>query len=308
MNVKHKKKIRKRMLPLLNRFKTAGKKPFLRALGVVLLVSAGLAALGFGLHLVRQSVAELPEYRVRSADLRLIQGPRWMTPEIAAGLDITADLPEEFSLLDEQIAGRIVAAYARKVWVKRVLRVAKHYPQPGSEAAPIEVHLEFRSPVAFVAIGDRYYLVDSEGIRLPGVYSGPRLGDAEFFVISGARGRVPLPGQKWQSPEIVAGVRVASSLASRRYAFNLARIDVSNIGGRRDPGVSEIAIYTHRLTRIDWGKPPGPRTDILEKPLLKKIAYLDYVYEKFGGRIDGQLIYVDVPNESIRRRPSLPAY
>ncbi|MDP6380936.1 MAG: hypothetical protein QF662_06290, partial [Phycisphaerae bacterium] len=212
--------------------------------------------------------------------------------------------PEEFSLLDEGIVEKIALAYKRKVWVKEVLRIEKRYPDPRRWQSPIEVHLRFRRPIAFIELSGRFYLVDGEGIRLPGVYDRPRLGAEEMFVITGVRTRPPGPGRKWDAKSLRCGLTVASALRSRRVPFRLARIDVGNIGGRRDARLSEIAVYTGQDTRIDWGKPPSRRADILDKPLADKIAYLDYVYRQFGGRIDDDLVYVDIPNETVRRRPS----
>jgi len=227
-----------------------------------------------------------------------------MTPEITASLDITGELPDEFSLLDAGIAERIAAAYERKAWVKEVTRVIKRSCGASSDRSPLEIHLKFREPVAFVQAGGKLYLVDSDAVRLPGTYVEPWLGSRRLFVISGVRAPPPSPSQAWSAPSVQAGVKVAAALVSRRVAFRLVRIDVDNVGGRRDPRASEIAVYTEHSTRIDWGKPPGKRADILEKTLAEKVAYLDYVYERFGSAVDGDLIYVDIPNETIRRRSS----
>jgi len=272
----------------------------------LVLLGGSVAGLAFGFTFLGRDVRELPMYQMTAESLRLVEGPSWMTPAILADLDVRDQLPERFSLLDPDIGARVAKAYEQVVWVERVERVVKLDPRADPERPPLEVMLKFRRPVAYVQGPQGYYLVDGKGIRLPGVYTDvPRLGKVTLLVINGVDTPPPDPGHPWFDPSLEAGVRVADVVEPYREKYRVTRIDVGNVGGRRSKGDSEISLYTKSIppTRIKWGKAPSPEAEVLqEKTLAEKVAYLNYVYEKLGGRVDGVLDYIDVPNETIRRR------
>ena len=158
--------------------------------------------------------------------------------------------------------------------------------------------------MAFVQLPGGYRLIDAHGVRLPGVYRQPRLGATRLLVVTGVMSTPPDVGQVWSDTSLLAGIRVAEAVGLKRKAFRLASIDVSNVGGRRDPRDTEITLLTQGGTRIKWGRAPSPRAVMLqEKTLDEKIAYLDFVYRHMNGQVDGVLAYIDIPNEAIRRRP-----
>jgi hypothetical protein len=262
-----------------------------------------------GLAVLRDQVRASPMYQMSSDSLRLVKGPDWMTPairaEVSEGL-LTPDFPQQFSLLDRDIGRRIAAAYEKCVWVERVERVVKHDPRADPQAPPLEVFLKFRRPIAMVKHHDAYCLVDDRGIRLPGVYGEPRLGATQFLEISGVASYPPAPGQKWEDPALLSGIRVADAVEPKREVFRLAIVDVSNYEGRRNKADTEIALLTAtRKTCIKWGKAPGPEAMMLdEKTPDEKVAYLDFVYTRMNGQVDGVLAYIDIPNMVVRRLPA----
>lgn len=280
-----------------------------RAILKSLLVAAAAAifcgAVGYGFVRMGEAVRAAPEYQVSRASLRLVAGPEWMTPAILAELDVTRELPERFNLLDPTIAARVAGAYERCVWIERVVSVVKRDPRVAGKGPPLEVRLKFRRPVAFVQVSGRdgFYLVDGRAVRLPGVYREPKLGEVRLLVIMGCREPPPEPGRLWATPALESGVRVADAVQSRREKFGLTTVDVSNFGGRRDPRETEVALYTENHTQIKWGKAPTPEAERLqEKSPAEKVGYLDFVYDRLEGRVDGVLSYIDIPNEAIGRR------
>ena len=277
------------------------------ALVALATVAVGGAAV-HGLGLLRGYVRATPTHQVSAGSLRLVKGPAWMTPAILAELDVgllDPDFPQRFSLLDDGVLRRIAAAYEACVWVERVERIVKHDPRVDPSRPPLEVYLKFRRPAAFVRSGGGFHLVDSGGVRLPGVYREPRLGGVELLVISGVASGPPNVGQVWADARLDAGVRVAEAVGPKRRRFRLASIDVSNVGGRRDPRETEIALFTANGTHIKWGRAPTADAALLqEKTLGEKVAYLDFVYKHLSGQVDGVLAYIDIPNEAVRRRPA----
>jgi len=273
-------------------------------------VAAGTIIVGcgilYGMASLREGVRCSPSYQVSAESLRLVKGPAWMTPAIVAELDVTAldpDFPDHFSLLDEGVSERIAAAYMRCPWVECVERIVKHDPRVDPSTPPLEVFLKFRRPIAFVQARDGFYLVDDKGVRLPGAYREPHLGGMALLVIQGVNSSAPEVGRKWADAGLVAGVRVAEAVDLRRETFHLTYVDVSNVGGRRDPRDTEIALFTLNDTRIKWGKPPTPEAAMLgEKTPEEKVSYLDYVFKHMDGRVDGILAYIDIPSEVVLRR------
>ena len=271
----------------------------------VVTMAVGAGAL-YGLEVLRETVREEPGYQVSAASLRLVDGPSWMTPGILAELDVgllDPDFPQRFSLLDAGVTARIAAAYERCVWVRRVKRIEKHDPRVDPGRPPLEIVLEFRRPLAFVQTPRGYALLADDGVRLPGMYAQSQLGADRLLVVSGVSSRPPEVGETWADAALTAGLAVADAVAPKRAAFRLASVDVSNVGGRRDPREAEVALVTAAGTRIKWGMAPSPEAERLrEKSPAEKLAYLAYVYQQMGGRVDGVLAYIDIPNEAIRRQ------
>jgi hypothetical protein len=274
------------------------------------LVALGTAAVGCGLlyslDIFHDDVRVAPGYVMTSESLRLVKYPRWMTPAILAELDVSLldpSFPQRFSLLDADVCAKIAAAYEKCPWIEKVERIVKHDPRVNPNRPPLEVTLRFRRPLAFVQDRDGFILMDSRGLRLPGVYSEPRLGAEKFLVVTGVSASPPEPGQVWNEPAVQAALKVADAVEDRREAYKLVTIDLSNFGHRRDTRDTEIAIWTAADTRIKWGRAPSADAVILqEKTPDEKVAYLDYVYKTLKGQVDGQLSYIDIPNEAIRRR------
>ncbi len=301
-----------------------------KGVGAVAAVAAGVCGLVWGFQELGASVATHPDYVVSRDELELAAGPSWMTPAMLAELDLRTldpEFPATFSLLDPAVCARLAAAYARSPWVERVERVVKHDPRFAAraqraaaddpEADPpraLEVQLVFRRPLAFVERAGGLALVDEKGVRLPGTYREPRLRpvgateDLSLLVITGVRSAPPEPGRRWDDATVEAGVKVARGLAPRRARFDLAKIDVSNVGYRQDSQRSEVAVYTSRGTEIRWGKAPTRQAALLEeKTVGEKVGFLDYVYQRFGG-LDGRFEYIDVPNHVYKPRATPPVH
>jgi hypothetical protein len=280
----------------------------LKGAGVAVITIAIGCGIYYGMGLLGEDVRRSPSYQVSAESLRLVKGPSWMTSDILNELDVMKldpDFPGHFSLLDEGILERIATAYRQCPWVESVEKIVKHDPRVNADVPPLEVFLKFRRPIAFVEIRDGYCLVDDKGVRLPGAYSEPHLGATPLLVITGVTTPPPAVAQRWADAGLLAGARVAEALEVKREAFHLASVDVSNMDGRRNPRDTEISLLTQNGTLIKWGKAPTPDAALLQEMTPEeKVAYLDYVYKKLNGQVDGVLAYIDVPNTSIRSRPT----
>ena len=284
----------------------------------MLLVAVLASVLGgaavYGLHDYRQRIAWENANCVRPAEMRLARGPSWMTPEIAQEIRLSlSELPERLSVFDTAAPRQVAQCLERNPWIRRAT-VRFDQPRAGKSNG-VEVALVFRRPVAFVEVGQgaaaRYALVDREGVRLGGrSYAEPQLGDRVLLVVTGVASAAPQAGQLWNDPQVRAGAAVGGLFCDRVVKFNLSRIDVSNLGGKRNPRDAEIVLFTKQAqTRILWGGPPGDRrTEILEGwTAQQKLQYLD---SHCQGILDGRVPYIDLVERVVGEprywRPAAP--
>lgn len=272
--------------------------PIRRGLPWVLLGLVLAGGAGFGASRVRRSVADRDRFRIRTADLYEEHfeqlGPfRLRIPVEPVGL------PEHLSALEEGVATRIARAYAAAPWVEDVRLVKVTHPNVVTRS------LAVRRPVAFIQLGEVYYWVDRMGVNLPLPEQFRRRMPAEtgLMFIRGVRGPVPPEGSAWTDRGVRAGAEVAVVLADDARTLGLTAIDVSNIDGRVDRGLSEIVILNTKFTRILWGRAPGSDRPG-ELSTADKLHQLRAAHS--GGYLEaGQTVDIRFPHRAIRR-PSRP--
>ena len=108
------------------------------------------------------------------------------------------------SLLDPFLIGDLEHAYGSSVWVKRVVRMRRSFPNR------IDLELLLRIPVAQVKSNNRYWLIDADGVLLPVEGSAapfPRLSEI-VGVTSKVIGDRPKPGTVWHDEGVVGGLGI----------------------------------------------------------------------------------------------------
>ncbi|MCC8164869.1 MAG: hypothetical protein LIQ31_01650 [Planctomycetes bacterium] len=108
------------------------------------------------------------------------------------------------NLLDPLLVTDLKNAYNQSVWVRKVSRVRRRYPNR------IDLELQLRLPVAQVRSGQRYYMIDMEGVLLP--VAGQREPFAKLPEIVGVTaktiGQGPKPGDVWSDPGVRGGLGI----------------------------------------------------------------------------------------------------
>lgn len=108
------------------------------------------------------------------------------------------------SILDPLLIGDLENAYLESVWVKRVSRMRRSFPNR------IDLELHLRLPVAQVLSSQRYWLVDMDGILLP-VEGSPKP-FANLPEIVGVTARVvgprPASGEIWNDEGVMGGMGI----------------------------------------------------------------------------------------------------
>ena len=208
---------------------------------------------------MRTYVQNMEVFRLNTKNLRLVSFPDWADEEVTRAIVSPPGLPDEFSLLDDGICTRLAGVFEQCPWVDRVYAVERHYPNA------MNLKMTLRRPAAFVRYGDRLYLVDEKGVRLPSEFRSWPDQVYRLPYIKNARGAVPPVGKSWQDEGVAAGSSVAGRIlsfketlkrAGQDFPVDIEAIDVANIGGKVNKTTSEIVLLTRKGTKIYWGRSP----------------------------------------------------
>jgi hypothetical protein len=263
-------------------------------LGKCAVVLALVGATAVGMNWLRGYVHALPEYNTELR-LELVGMPAWLErPEhrhIVDSVRAAAAVSSDCEYLDEDLARRIAGELGRSGWIRSVGTVEKCY------GGAIRAKCEFRKPIAWVMCGDWCYLVDGEGVRLPGRYAHIQVKGAGLLQIAGVRESPPDVGAVWPGRDLTAGVQLAEMIEGCDFRKQINGVLVYNYNGREDSYEPHIQLATDRPGgRIRWGRAPGSEVGI-EPSAGQKIALLRGIYRKYR-RVDMGRPYVD-----IRRSP-----
>lgn len=148
------------------------------------------------------------------------------------------------SLFDPNLVPYVGSQVRGLPWVDELVGVEKVYPD---RLRPI---IRVRRPVAALKRSQgEAVLVDGDGAALPFGYYPASIG-GEVPVLTGVR-----PGDA-SAEEVREGVDIVIELveAGLTGVCEVKEVDLSNIGGRKDPRESEIIIRTARGVTIEWGR------------------------------------------------------
>lgn len=209
---------------------------------------------------------------------------------ILRGLEHELALTASDTVLDEGLAKRVAASLSRPSigWVKKVNRVIV---RPDGR---VSIQCEFREPAAYVAMGRATcYLVDNEGVRLPGEYAVEDCESSRLLMIRGVEQTQPDVGEHWYGEDLSSGLRLVSMLYQQPFRDQVASINVENYAGRISPRQPHLVMATNRPgSRIWWGRPPNDENGI-ENTARQKLALLQQLYSEYG-RIDINQPFIDV--------------
>jgi hypothetical protein len=236
-----------------------------------------------------------PAYRVRLEEFQWTHRPAWATQDVTIYLPVDDALGRSARGCKPELVAEVGRRLERNPWIRSVTEVRRIYPNR------LEARVEIRRPIAYVLRGTRGLFVDRDGVRLPDIHVGAQLPLGCYEVV-GVDGAVPAVGSAWRHPGVRAALDVVAALNTYRVdrALALCRIDVTNIGGRRDPRASEILCWTPQGVPVAWGRPSGT-TQFGENPVDVKMRHLALALEAFPGlqNLDG----VDLRFDRVVVRP-----
>ena len=190
-------------------------------------------------HEVSPSVANQNDYRISSEHIVLTTRPLWVPPTLeksALTNDTSFSSHSSLSLLDSQFVQNIASAFRAEPWVREVNSVKLQYP------ASVEVNVEFREPVAYIALDSSIenglpsravYQIDSDGVLLPTDYITVSISSDpesiyDYPLVEGICS-TPLStyGQPWGDPVVDEGALFADFLCNDSKKLGIAKIMVS---------------------------------------------------------------------------------
>jgi len=212
------------------------------------------------------------QYQINPRKIVMLRKPDWAGDGIERTLRGAFPYREPVSIFESGLPENVGRIYAGNPWVARVRYVRKVFPNK------LQVAVDLRRPMAAIEHRSRFYLVDREGVRLPGEYA--EIPDLPFRIppLLGVRTPPPRAGTVWEGDDIQAGVALAATFGEHRVydLLPIMAIDVQNVGGRRDARESEVLVWAADMIPIEWGRSPAGEP-FGELPVEKKLKNLRLV-------------------------------
>lgn len=212
-----------------------------------------LGAAGYGCYELWAAARAERDFRILPS-MTVAEGSRYH-PEAAEEFTRLSDLAAGKSLLDPRLLTDVRAQYEKSVWVKKVCRVERVFPN--------QVAVEFIPRRAFLQAHCRgyYWLLDDENILLP--VAGTRAARPQLPAVEGDIASRPRYGEKWTDAGVVAAADALSAIAASPLASQLPvrTITVRRpafLDRMRQPRHSRprLEIKTHTDISILWGSGP----------------------------------------------------
>lgn len=254
----------------------------LNALGVIVL----LCIVVVGWQGAERKLGEYVEARrrgdVRSERVALVNAPTWLGKSVLDQFRSTVSAELSASPLDNDGLQRAARLLGDNPWVSKIESVRR---LPSGEIA---VSARYREPVAMAETGKGWCLVDSDGVRLPGLYRRTEAVRIGLPMVTGVKSEPRDEGQVWPAEDLKAGLSVVSLLRTEPYASQIELFDVSERDAR---GRVRISLKTRR-GEVRWGLPPGEERSVEPEASVKK-QWIATVYKRRGA-IDAGGRVVDV--------------
>jgi hypothetical protein len=228
-----------------------------------------------------------------------------------------ADLYTGIEIVDGKASPRQAVGF--NAWISRITQVRREVAKDKA-IQTIQIYADWRQPEAWVRVGDRLYLIDPEGTRLPGDYRLEDRPRSKLLVITGvdlplvegsATGAVPRAGAKWASgkdgvvgDDMQAAMALVDRLKKQPFVGQIDAVDMTNFNGRKDARAAWIALRTiwpaadGSPRAVYWGRPIG-QEGFREVQADVKVKALNDIHQRFG-RIDAGRDYVDIRTEVVR--------
>lgn len=241
-----------------------------------------LLAAGYGLGRLDDHVRDMMLQQHPSAEVTFVDLPQDLAELALQDLHATVADLQSMRWTDDELCRATAERLQAVGWIEHLNFVRR------ANDAVIQISADYRYPVAMVQQNTEFFMVDAQGVRLPGSYRY----DPTWRLIQGTAAPAPPAGALWPGEDIQAGLAVLSRIVSERFAHQITGVLVENFGGRLDRFGTHIALATDRSGgRIAWGSAVGHEVE--ENSVAQKIALLRANYRD-SGRVDADHAVIDV--------------
>lgn len=254
----------------------------------ILCAAAAVIVAAAGVYLAGQYIQRQVAQNAAVEPQVVLHGiPQWMGPERTESIRHAVAAALRANPMDHAALRAAFVEAANHPWVAGVERITR------PDADRVEVALTIRTPVALVGANNGYHLVDCDGHRLPGVYRYEELASLKLPAITGVASAPPAEGGRWPGRDVTAGVALAMQVTAKPWADQVEQVNVANLNGRVDERLPQLVLMTRRNGKINWGRPIGDE-DAYEPTAAQKLANLDEIAFRYGGRVDAGAAEVDL--------------
>lgn len=267
----------------------------LHATILVIFISAAAAVFRISQIYVDRRLA----FPTRPPKVVLVNRPPWMS-DFLAGEIIKANQPVGLhSAFDKQLLIDTAKALDSSPWIKHVNEVRRVYGNAPGDT--LQIDCDFRTPAALVKWGQYFWLVDSQGVKLPEQYTANQLpkillgpdGRTNIRIIDGVAHAPCESGRVWTGDDLAGGLEMASLVSGFDWADQIRTIDVSNFNGRRDSTEAQIVLVTRFGTQLRWGRAPSSKDAFVEVAPSQKLDAIQVIYRE-RKRVDAGQPWIDV--------------
>lgn len=242
--------------------------------------------------------------------------PAWMRDDLADQITTAAKVGTAASAFDQSVLrdvqDQIMSDPDVFPWIEKINLIRREFG--GAPGDTIHVDATFRAPIALVRSGDEFWMVDSQGRKLPkkcdadGVLRRIVSDDGKIVlrVVDGARNSPPDVGSLWKGADLQAGLELLRLLNDKPYAQDIVKVDVSNYAGRLDNAAAQLVLITRFNTQVRWGRPVSSTDYFVEVSPARKLAVLERLVADYG-QVDAKRPWIDIRFDRVTYPRPTPA-
>jgi len=206
-------------------------------LPILLLLGTGWLLYG---HTVSRGI-----FVVRAPLVERLDAPDWFSGEDLYTLEKRVRAVDGRPLYDTAVASELASALASDPWVSEVRYVRRRFP------SSLDCEIAVRKPFAGVEAGNKFFVVDRAGFRLP--MPPCDVPPAGLPAVIGAKSYPSGPGELWKDPAVAAALFVLSQASDIQKLTGCQdmRVVAADVSVRN--GLPSIKLRTAIGTSVEWG-------------------------------------------------------
>lgn len=273
-----------------------------RRMAMTVVWCGAIGGIGYGAYRGYPTLRAYAESKVAidpmSVRITFDHPPAWMPAETLQTLSDASHMAmANASPLESEALQRVHQEMLASGWFTRVEQVRR------TAANEITVTAEFRTPFAMVRWNDEDHLIDSQGRRLPMVYTGTSERPRLPLILGVGMPKPAETGAIWLGADLRAALNLTMLLRDRVW---FANGQVKAIDTARYASEGIVELVTDRDTRIVWGGDPNDRS-LGEMPADRKLMALDAMYQ-MSKRVDnGSARTIDIRFDVVTLAPAPPS-